>query len=286
MRHTVGHMTPLLHALAGFGTGISLIAAIGAQNAFVLRQGLRREHVLPIVVICAVSDAALITAGVAGVGALIQQLPMVLSVVSWLGVLFLVTYGVIAARRAFAPGALTADVSGPPMSLAQALAICLAFTWLNPHVYLDTVLLVGSIASGHGDPGRWYFGAGAVVSSLVWFVTLGFGARLLRGVFARPAAWRVLDAVIALVMVGLGANLAIQATGSVLAGAAATLAIAGLAAAFLGWRAYRARRGARTAGSVEQVVARERVGVPGVGGGAAGDVEGEHRVGLGLGDRH
>ncbi len=278
-------MTPLLHALAGFGTGISLIAAIGAQNAFVLRQGLRREHVLAIVAICAVSDALLIAAGVAGVGALVQQLPVVLTVVSWLGVIFLVTYGMIAARRAFAPGALTADVSGPPMTLARTLAICLAFTWLNPHVYLDTVLLVGSIASGHGD-GRWLFGAGAILSSLAWFVALGFGARLLRGVFARPTAWRVLDAVIAAVMVALAANLAVQATGLVIAGIAATVTIVGLVAAVLAFRARRVRLDARSAESVEQVVARERVGVPRVGRGAAGDVEGEHRVGLGFGDRH
>jgi len=199
-----------LTALAGFGFGLSLIVAIGAQNAFVLRQGLRREHVLAVVVVCAVSDAVLILLGIAGAGAVIASAPVVLTIVRYAGAAFLLAYGVFAARRALRPAALTADGPAVRSSLAATLATVLALTWLNPHVYLDTVVLLGSIANTHGDD-RWWFGLGAVLGSIVWFTALGFGARLLQPVFAKPAAWRVLDAIIAVVMVALAVSLLIGA---------------------------------------------------------------------------
>jgi L-lysine exporter family protein LysE/ArgO len=202
-------LTAIAAASAGLGLGLSLIVAIGAQNAFVLRQGLRREHVLPIVLVCALSDAVLIVAGVAGAGAVFAVAPELLTVVTWAGAIFLVGYGVLAARRAIRPTALAADGASVRTQLAAALATCLALTWLNPHVYLDTVVLLGSIANTHGAD-RWWFGAGAVLGSVVWFTALGFGARLLQPVFARPSAWRVLDAVIAVVMVAIAVSLVVR----------------------------------------------------------------------------
>ncbi|WP_020077121.1 LysE/ArgO family amino acid transporter [Cryocola sp. 340MFSha3.1] len=186
----------------GLGSAASLIVAIGAQNAFVLRQGLRREHVLPIVLICVISDALLIAAGVAGIGVLVKNAPIALEIVSWAGFAFLLGYAVFAARRALKPESLTASgaVAG---SLAAAVGTCLAITWLNPHVYLDTVLLLGSLSASHGDPGRWIFGAGAATASLLWFGLLGFGARFAAPVFAKPIAWRILDGGIAVLMVAL-----------------------------------------------------------------------------------
>ena len=198
----------LTAALPGFLTGLSLIVAIGAQNAFVLRQGLQRRHVALVVAVCAVSDLVLILAGVAGIGTIVERAPLVLDVVRWLGAFFLVGYGLLAARRALRGGQLEA-AAARQLSTAGALAAALAFTWLNPHVYLDTVLLVGSIASTHGTPGRWWFAAGACVASLSWFTALGYGARVLAPVFRRPNAWRVLDAGIALVMLTLAATLLI-----------------------------------------------------------------------------
>ena len=188
--------------LTGLGSAASLIVAIGAQNAFVLRQGLRREHVLPIVLICVISDALLIAAGVAGIGVLVKNAPIALEIVRWAGFAFLLGYAVFAARRALKPESLTASgaVAG---SLAAAVGTCLAITWLNPHVYLDTVLLLGSLSASHGDPGRWIFGAGAATASLLWFGLLGFGARFAAPVFAKPIAWRILDGGIAMLMVVL-----------------------------------------------------------------------------------
>jgi L-lysine exporter family protein LysE/ArgO len=191
---------------AGFLTGLSLIVAIGAQNAFVLRQGIRRHRVLLVVGVCAVSDLVLILAGVAGIGTIVERAPVVLTVVRWFGVAFLLGYGLLAAQRAIRGGHLEA-AADRQLSTPAVLATALAFTWLNPHVYLDTVLLVGSIASTHGAPGRWWFGAGAGVASLVWFTALGYGARSLAPIFRRPTAWRVLDAGIAVVMVTLAAML-------------------------------------------------------------------------------
>lgn len=190
----------------GFGFGLSLIVAIGAQNAFVLRQGLRREHVLPVVLICALSDLLLIGAGVGGVGFVVHRVPLAVVVVRWAGAAFLLGYALLAARRACTPRSLTAGPAGGA-PLRMVVLTCLALTWLNPHVYLDTVLLLGSVASAHGGAGRWLFGAGAAAASAVWFTGLGFGARLLGGVFARPAAWRVLDAGIAVVMAAIGLRL-------------------------------------------------------------------------------
>jgi L-lysine exporter family protein LysE/ArgO len=195
-----------LAALAGLAFGLSLIIAIGAQNAFVLRQGLRREHVFAVVLVCAASDALLIAVGVGGLGSLLQLAPWLLVVVRIGGAAFLLVYGLLAARRALRPSALTAENGGASTSLAVAITTCLALTWLNPHVYLDTVVLLGSVAGTHGDD-RWWFGLGAIVASAVWFTALGYGARLLRPLFARPTAWRVLDGIIAIVMVAIAVSL-------------------------------------------------------------------------------
>ncbi|WP_427015972.1 LysE/ArgO family amino acid transporter [Pseudarthrobacter sp. P1] len=199
----------------GLGTGLALIIAIGAQNAFVLRQGIRGEHVLPVVLVCAISDALLIAAGIAGIGVVITAVPAVVVVIRLLGAAFLVAYGVLAAKRAVHPGALTASGSrqarppGAHPPLGPVLATVLALTWLNPHVYLDTVLLLGSVANQQGPELRWWFGAGAALGSVLWFSALGFGARFLRPVFAKPRAWRVLDGIIAVVMVALGVKMAL-----------------------------------------------------------------------------
>ena len=195
----------LLAMVAGFGTGLSLIVAIGAQNAFVLRQGIRRHAVPAVVVICAASDAVLIALGVAGVGSVVHARPVALTIVGLAGGTFLVCYGVLAMRRVFRPAALSAG-GVPVESTRRAVLTCLTMTWLNPHVYLDTVLLVGSIAATHGAL-RWDFGLGAVLASVCWFAALGFGARLLRGFFARPSAWRVLDGLVAATMITLGVTL-------------------------------------------------------------------------------
>ncbi|MFE0171127.1 LysE/ArgO family amino acid transporter [Streptomyces sp. NPDC059002] len=201
--------TALTAAAAGFGTGLSLIVAIGSQNALVLRQGIRREAVLPVVAICAASDAVLIAAGVAGVGTVVTAWPPALTLVGLIGGGFLLSYAVLAGRRALRPSTMTAT-GATAGSRRGALLACLAMTWLNPHVYLDTVLLLGSVAAGH-DTLRWAFGAGAMLGSLCWFTALGYGARLLSGFFARPASWRALDIVIAVTMAVMGATLVIKA---------------------------------------------------------------------------
>ncbi|MGY1623447.1 LysE/ArgO family amino acid transporter [Geodermatophilus sp. SYSU D00965] len=203
-------MSPaLLAAVSGLGLGLSLIVAIGAQNAFVLRQGLRSEHVTAVVAICLLSDVALITAGTAGAGALVSRLPALLTVVCFAGAAFLFVYGLMAARRVLRPAALVTEAAGRRAGLVVTVTTCLALTWLNPHVYLDTVVLLGSLA-GTWDDLRWWFAAGAAAGSAVWFIGLGYGARLLRPVFARPAAWRVLDAGIAVVMLSLAVSLAVR----------------------------------------------------------------------------
>ena len=185
--------------LAGFATSLALIVAIGSQNAFVLRQGILRAHVLALVLFCSLSDALLILAGVAVGGLLVQQYPVALEVARIGGALFLAAYALFAARRAWNPAALL-PLDAPGLSLPAALATCFGFTFLNPHVYLDTVVLLGAIATQRGDAGRWWFGLGAASASLCWFAALGFGARLLRPVFAWPVAWRVLDGIIAVTM--------------------------------------------------------------------------------------
>jgi L-lysine exporter family protein LysE/ArgO len=222
----------LISAVAGLGLGFSLIIAIGAQNLFVLRQGLRREHVVLVAAICAVSDAVLIALGVSGVGLVVGAVPWLIDVVRWAGAAFLVGYGLLAARRAWRPSGHTLETEGaaaptsapetrltahgatargstavrvPSRALSVALA-CLALTWLNPHVYLDTVFLLGTVANTHGDA-RWVFAAGAMAASIIWFFALALGARYLGRWLGTPRAWRILDAVIAVVMIGIGVSL-------------------------------------------------------------------------------
>ncbi|NLT26287.1 MAG: amino acid transporter [Microbacteriaceae bacterium] len=197
-------------ALAGFGFSLSLIVAIGAQNAFVLRQGLRREHVVPVLLFCALSDAVLIAIGILGLGALLEAAPWLMAAIRWGGIAFLVGYGVVALRRAARPQSLRAETGGAAAPLGATMLAIGAITWLNPHVYLDTVLLMGSVATSYEDR-RWWFGAGAASASLVWFTALGLGARFLRPLFARPVAWRVLDGAIALIMWALALMLALGA---------------------------------------------------------------------------
>ncbi|MGQ7311745.1 LysE/ArgO family amino acid transporter [Microbacterium arabinogalactanolyticum] len=211
----------MLTLLSGLGLMFSLIIAVGAQNVFVLRQGLRREHVLPVVLICAASDALLVVAGTAGLGYLIGQLPWLLVAARWLGGISLVVYGIYAARRAWgsngeslvADASPAADAEGGSRTggtatatrsrLATVVIATLAFTYLNPNVYLDTVLLIGSIAATHGDQ-RWLFAAGAILASITWFFALGFGARHLGRWLRTPRAWRILDTGIAVLLVVMG----------------------------------------------------------------------------------
>lgn len=202
-------ISALSAAATGAALGLGLIVAIGAQNAFVLRQGLRREHVGPIVALCALCDALLMTAGVAGLAQLLGPRP---GLAWWLtagGVVFLSAYSLRALWRAAHPGSLQAAADQPGVTVWQALAQAAAFTLLNPHVYLDTVVLVGSVGAQQGD-GRWWFAAGASASSLLWFSALGYGARWLAPLFARPRAWQVLDALIGLTMAVLAALLALR----------------------------------------------------------------------------
>jgi L-lysine exporter family protein LysE/ArgO len=213
----------LTAVLAGLGLGFSLIVAIGAQNLFVLRQGLRREHVFVVAAICAVSDAALIAVGVSGVGFVLASVPWLVDVVRWAGAAFLVTYGVLAARRAWRPSdrtlmasdspdpsassaASVATLTGTRTRLLPVVLTCLALTWLNPHVYLDTVFLLGTVANTH-DEYRWLFATGAMTASVIWFFGLAFGARYLGRWLSTPKAWRILDGVIAVVMIALGVTL-------------------------------------------------------------------------------
>ncbi|MCW5321849.1 amino acid transporter [Verminephrobacter aporrectodeae subsp. tuberculatae] len=191
----------ILHACVhGFSSGAMLIIAIGAQNVFVLRQGLRREHVFGVVLVCALSDAILIQVGVWGLGATALAWPALASALRWLGAAFLLLYALRAAARAWRPGGLDPGASVPLPSARGAVLTAAALTWLNPHVYLDTVLLLGAIASPYGDAPRAGFAVGATLASCVWFAALGYGARWLAPVFAAPQAWRVLDALIALTM--------------------------------------------------------------------------------------
>ncbi|MCC2333748.1 LysE/ArgO family amino acid transporter [Cellulomonas wangsupingiae] len=234
-------------AVAGLGFGLALIVAIGAQNAHVLRYGLRREHVGLVVAICAVSDLVLIAVGAAGVGTLIASSRTLVVVTTVLGAGVLLAYGALAARRALRgadalvvsaaevpvgagstshgvgarAGSPSREVGGGAGSHSRGVGgavggvalTTLALTWLNPHVYLDTVVLLGSVAAGQGDA-RWWFAAGAGLGSVLWFTALGYGAALLRPVFARPVAWRVLDAVIAVVMVVIATGLVVDLAGA------------------------------------------------------------------------
>jgi L-lysine exporter family protein LysE/ArgO len=197
----------LTAAINGFLLGASLIIAIGAQNAFVLRQGLARAHVFLICLTCALSDAVLIALGVAGLGTLVANSPQMIAAATIGGAVFLFVYGLLAFRRAFYTGGLQA-AADKPAGLAAAMAACLAFTFLNPHVYLDTVVLVGALSAGYAATARLAFGAGAVLASFVWFFGLGYGARRLAPVFATRRAWQVLDIAIGAIMWGLAAGLA------------------------------------------------------------------------------
>ncbi|WP_262001301.1 LysE/ArgO family amino acid transporter [Microbacterium sp. Mcb102] len=219
----------MLTVLAGLGLGLSLIVAIGAQNVFVLRQGIRREHVWAVVIICALSDAALIAAGVAGLGFVLSAAPWLVVVARWAGALFLLSYGILAARRAWrggeelqvdgadaadsaaaTPGSATATLTRA--RLAPVVLTTLALTWLNPHVYLDTVLMLGSIAATHGEE-RWLFAGGAMAASILWFTALGFGARYLGRWLRTPRSWRILDAVIAVIMIAIAISLVLPVLG-------------------------------------------------------------------------
>lgn len=200
-------MVPLTVVAAGMITGLSLIVVIGAQNALVLRQGIRREHVVAVVAVCASSDLTLILAGVAGIGSLLEHAAWLIDALRWFGAAFLVAYAIACLRRATRLERIETDARGTPTALRVVLLHTLALTWLNPHVYLDTVILLGSIAQTHGDTGRWWFGAGASLGSVAWFSALGFGASRLAPVLARPRAWQILDVTIALVMFAVAASL-------------------------------------------------------------------------------
>lgn len=200
----------------GFALGATLIVAIGAQNAFVLRQGIRQEHVAPIVAFCALSDLLLIGAGVAGLAGILGDSPSLVALLTIAGSAFLVWYGINALRRAFLPQSLHAATGNGPLSLGNAMAQAAGFTLLNPHVYLDTVLLMGSIGTRQPPDMRIWFVGGAACASGMWFTTLGFGARLLAPIFARPRAWQVLDTVVGLTMLSLAALLIRQGVAGLL----------------------------------------------------------------------
>jgi L-lysine exporter family protein LysE/ArgO len=193
--------------IAGFVTGLSLIVAIGAQNAFVLRQGLLRKHVLVIVVICALSDALLIALGVLGLGSLISALPWLLEVIRWVGVTFLVWYGSSSLRRFVKQDSLKAAETSVG-SVKQAVLTTLALTFLNPHVYLDTVIFIGGIANSFGDQ-KWWFVLGSITASFLWFFSLGFGASKASVLVSKPVFWKILDVFIAAVMFSLAITLAL-----------------------------------------------------------------------------
>ena len=187
----------------GFALSATLIIAIGAQNAFVLRQGIRKEHVAPIVAFCAIADLLLIAVGVAGLAGILGDSPTLVALLTITGSAFLVWYGIRALQRALLPQSLRAAGGSEPLSLANAMAQAAGFTLLNPHVYLDTVLLMGSIGTRQPPDMRIWFVGGAACASGVWFTTLGFGARLLAPIFAKPRAWQVLDTLVGLTMLFL-----------------------------------------------------------------------------------
>jgi L-lysine exporter family protein LysE/ArgO len=198
--------------LAGFLSGLGLIAAIGAQNAFVLRQGILRSHVALVVAICALSDAILVAVGVAGAQGLARNYPWVQPLMLWAGVAFLFIYGGLRFRAAWAGGQGLEAGQGAAQSAAKVALTCLAFTWLNPHVWLDTVALLGSLSAQYA-PAHWTFGAGAMTASVVFFSALGFGARYLAPVLRRPRAWVWLEAGIGLVMWAIALKLLLRALG-------------------------------------------------------------------------
>ena len=199
----------LIAASAGFFLGVSLIVAIGAQNAFLLRQGLLRQHVFILCLICALSDALLIVVGVFGFGTLVSQAEWLIDAVTLGGAIFLFVYGFMAFRRVMSPDAMKAASQGAG-NLTKAIATCLALTYLNPHVYLDTVVLVGGLSANYLGADRAAYGVGAAIGSFVWFFALGYGARLLVGVFENPKAWQVLDFIIGCIMWLIAASLLVR----------------------------------------------------------------------------
>jgi len=200
-------MSVLLPAVEGFGLGASLIMAIGAQNAFVLRLGLQRHHVFLAAAFCALADLVLIAAGVFGLGTLLQGQAWFLVLMTWGGAVFLSWYGVKAGLRALRPGTLETLPPGAPSSVLAVVSTLAAFTFLNPHVYLDTVLLLGGLGARHPAVDQPWFVLGASLASVTWFFSLAYGARLLAPLFRKPLTWRVLDGLIAVVMLGLAAGL-------------------------------------------------------------------------------
>jgi L-lysine exporter family protein LysE/ArgO len=195
-------------SLDGLLTGLSLIVAIGAQNAYVLRQGLRRSYVGPVVTVCTLSDYVLIVAGVSGIGEIVHHAGWALPAARWFGVAFLTWYGLSSAWRARRPASSLSAARGEASSGSSVIRRTVALTWLNPHVYLDTAVLLGSIANTQGASGRWWFAVGACVASTIWFTGLGFGARFAAGLLATPRAWQVLDLLIAATMLGIAVKLA------------------------------------------------------------------------------
>jgi L-lysine exporter family protein LysE/ArgO len=195
----------LLSFVSGYALSLTLILAIGAQNAFVLRQGLRQEHVFWVCLVCGLSDALLIIAGILGIGALSEAMPWFETLMRYAGAAFLIWYGAQNALSAWRGGSTLKAEGAAGQSLRRALLTVLALTWLNPHVYLDTVILIGSISAQYPD--RLSFGIGATLASFSFFFALGYGARLLSPVFARPRSWQILDAGIALTMWAIAAKL-------------------------------------------------------------------------------
>lgn len=193
--------------ITGFLTGLSLIVAIGAQNAFVLRQGLARSNVFLVVLICSISDALLIALGVLGLGSAIESLPLLLEVVRWFGVGYLIWFGMSSLRRAFKAQSLSAS-SNSAASIKQAVLTTLSLTFLNPHVYLDTVIFVGGLSHQFGNQ-AFVFAMGAMAASFVWFFSLGFGASKLSPLMSKPVFWKILDIFIALVMFTIAISLAL-----------------------------------------------------------------------------
>jgi L-lysine exporter family protein LysE/ArgO len=193
--------------LAGLGAGAGLIVAIGAQNAFVLRKGLQRRFVGSVVLVCVLADVALILLGVAGMGLAVQKQPGLLQLLRFAGAAFLAAYGALAARRALRGESGLQPAGDGAAGRGRVVLACLGFTLLNPHVYLDTVVLLGSLSTHYDGPGAWSFAAGACSASLLWFTALGYGARALLPVFRSPVAWRAFDVLVALLMFALAALL-------------------------------------------------------------------------------
>jgi L-lysine exporter family protein LysE/ArgO len=194
-------------AIPGFFTGLSLIVAIGAQNAFLLRLGLARNHIFTAVAICAISDALLIALGIGGLGVIVEQSDLALEIVKWIGVTYLVIFALRSFWKARFPDALLPSEQST-RKLSAVVAATLAFTFLNPHVYLDTVLLVGSIGNQYG-PDRWWFALGAAIASATWFISLGFGSRALAPLMSRASTWRILDTAIGIIMLLIAARLVV-----------------------------------------------------------------------------